>query len=153
MAHVRYLFFDKKITHHKITRTKTSCLEAHPDFFRLLMKGKLDSYVLWWFSNYKLVTLWYLLSQKQKILSWVQKLHVLVDKVDQLYVFQRTPNWFFPRIEGNFPQWYKNLLRMFPFLMTLNFWAMFALIEVQSLLWMRKGWTERYNVHVICIIF
>ena len=94
------------------------------------------------------MTLRYLLSQKQKILSWVQKLHVLVDKVDQLYVFQRTPNWFFPRIEGNFPQWYKNLLRMFPFLMTLNFWAMFALIEVQSLLWMRKGWTERYNVHV-----
>ena len=153
MAHIRYLFFDKKIIYHKITSTKTSCLEAHPDFFRLLMKGKLDSYVLWWFSNYKLVTLRYLLSQKQKILSWVQKLHVLVDKVDQLYVFQRTPNWFFPRIEGNFPQWYKNLLRMFPFLMTLNFWALFALIEVQSLLWMRKGWTERYNVHVICIIF
>ena len=70
----------------------------------------------------------------------------LVDKVDKLYVFQRTANWFFPRIEGNFPQWYKDLLRMFPFLMTLNFWAMFALIEVQSLLWMRKGWTERYNV-------
>ena len=69
----------------------------------------------------------------------------LVDKVDKLYVFQRTANWFFPRIEGNFPQWYKDLLRMFPFLMTLNFWAMFALIEVQSLLWMRKGWTERYN--------
>ena len=77
----------------------------------------------------------------------------LVDKVDKLYVFQRTPNWFFPRIEGNFSQWYKDLLRMFPFLMTLNFWALFALIEVQSLLWMRKGWTERYNVHVICIIF
>ena len=38
---------------------------------------------------------------------------------------------------------------MFPFLMTLNFWAMFALIEVQSLLWMRKGWTERYNVMII----
>ena len=131
-----------------------SRFEARFSFHRRLMKWKLDSYVLWWFSNYKLVTLrWYLLSQKQKILSWVQKLHVLVDKVDQLYVFQRTPNWFFPRIEGNFPQWYKNLLRMFPFLMTLNFWAMFALIEVQSLLWMRKGWTERYNVHVICIIF
>ena len=78
----------------------------------------------------------------------------LVDKVDKLYVFQRTPNWFFPRIEGNFPQWYKDLLRMFPFLMTLNFWAMFALIEVQSLLWMRKGWTERYSVMIImyCVL-
>ena len=93
----------------------------------------------------------HLLSLNQNFLSWVQKLHVLVDKVDQLYVFQRTPNWFFPRIEGNFPQWYKYLLRMFPFLMTLNFWIMFALIEVQSLLWMRKGWTERYDV--ILIIF
>merc|ERR1712241_889648 len=27
--------------------------------------------------------------------------------------------------------------------MTLNFWAMFLLIEAQSLLWLRKGWTEK----------
>ena len=73
----------------------------------------------------------------------VQIAPAIVDKVEQLYVFQRTPNWFFPRIEGNFPQWYKKTLKLFPFLMTFNFWVMFFYIETTFLLWLRKGWPER----------
>ena len=78
--------------------------------------------------------------------SAVQIAPDIVDKVDQLYVFQRTPNWFFPRIEANFPQWYKDLLRTFPFLMTINYWALFATVETLFLSWMRKGWIERFFI-------
>lgn len=74
----------------------------------------------------------------------VQIAPAIVDQVAQLHLFQRTPNWFFPRIEANFPQWYKTLLETFPFLMTFNYWVMFAYVETTFLLWLRKGWPERY---------
>ena len=80
--------------------------------------------------------------------SAVQIAPDIVDKVDQLYFFQRTPNWIFPRIDANFPQWFKNLLRTFPFLMTINYWILFATFEILALSWMRKGWQERFSSYI-----
>jgi hypothetical protein len=34
------------MTYPKVASTNTSCLKAHADFFRLLMKGIFDPYVL-----------------------------------------------------------------------------------------------------------
>ena len=33
-----------KFKYRQVASTNTVCLEAHPGFFRLLMKGKLDAY-------------------------------------------------------------------------------------------------------------
>ena len=41
--------------HRKVASCKTSCLEAHADSFRLLMKGIFNPYVLWPF-NKKLIS-------------------------------------------------------------------------------------------------
>ena len=35
----------------KVTSSNTSCLEAYAGFFRLLMKGIFDPYVLWFFDK------------------------------------------------------------------------------------------------------
>lgn len=75
--------------------------------------------------------------------SSVQIGPAIVNEVNQLYVFQRTPNWLFPRFEGPYPQWYKNLLKKFPFIMKFNFWSLWLEMEVYTLLYTRKSWTER----------
>jgi len=75
--------------------------------------------------------------------SAVQIAPAIVDTVDQLYVFQRTPNWIAPRPEANFPEWYKTLLRKIPFLMTINYWLIFTIFETLALIWLRKGRGER----------
>ena len=73
----------------------------------------------------------------------VQIAPAIIDEVKNLHVFQRTPNWFFPKIEGEFPQWFKEMLRSFPFLMKLNYWLIFFQLEIMGFLALRKGWVER----------
>ena len=74
----------------------------------------------------------------------VQIAPAIVDQVEQMHVFQRTPNWFFPRIEAQFPEWYKALLAKLPFIMTFHFWILFAFAEsFFGLLLVRKGWAEK----------
>ena len=43
---VIYVFSTQKWNYRKVAGTNTSCLEPHPGFFRLLMKGIFDAYVL-----------------------------------------------------------------------------------------------------------
>ena len=73
----------------------------------------------------------------------VQIAPAIIDEVKNLHVFQRTPNWFFPKIEGKIPQWFKEMLRSFPFLMKLNYWLIFFQLEIMGFLALRKGWIER----------
>ena len=63
----------------------------------------------------------------------------MVDQVKELYVFQRTPNWFFPRIEGEIPNWVKKLLATFPIVNSVIYWFIFVLVELVALTWLRKG--------------
>ena len=35
-------------------------------------------------------------------------------------MFQRTPNWFFPKMDPVYPDWLKKIFRRVPFLMTLQ---------------------------------
>ena len=42
--------FLKNMIYLKVTSSNTSCLEAHAGFFRFLMKGIFDPYVLWPFN-------------------------------------------------------------------------------------------------------
>ena len=47
------------LIYRKVASSNTSCLEAHAGFFRLLMKGIFNPYVLWPFDRkliFKLVT-------------------------------------------------------------------------------------------------
>ena len=39
--------YSKVYDYHKVASSNMSCLEAHADFLRLLLKGILDPYVLW----------------------------------------------------------------------------------------------------------
>ena len=50
----------------------------------------------------------------------------MVDQVKELYVFQRTPNWFFPRIEGKIPNWAKKFLATFPIVNNFIYWFIFV---------------------------
>jgi cation diffusion facilitator CzcD-associated flavoprotein CzcO len=79
--------------------------------------------------------------------SAVQIAPAIVDQVDQLYVFQRTPNWFFPRIDAKFPLWYKSLLRNVPGVKEFMYWLTFCAVELTMPLWLRKGWCSRYDQH------
>ena len=63
----------------------------------------------------------------------------MVDQVKELYVFQRTPNWFFPRIEGEIPNWAKKFLATFPIVNNVIYWFIFVFVELVALTWLRKG--------------
>ena len=46
-----FRIFQQQIAYHKVSSSNMSRLEAHADFFRLLMKGIFDPYVLWPFDK------------------------------------------------------------------------------------------------------
>jgi cation diffusion facilitator CzcD-associated flavoprotein CzcO len=46
--------------------------------------------------------------------SAVQFVPEIADRVQRLYVFQRTPNWFLPRKNRPYPSWFKALVRVLP---------------------------------------
>jgi len=71
--------------------------------------------------------------------SAVQIAPSISDKVDSLYVFQRTPNWYFPKFDPIYPEELKKIFKIFPFLMTIQRLFFFFLVEGWSLVWLRKG--------------
>ena len=61
--------------------------------------------------------------------SAVQIAPSISDKVDSLYVFQRTPNWYFPKFDPVYPEELKKIFKIFPFLMTIQRLFFFFLVE------------------------
>ena len=70
--------------------------------------------------------------------SAVQIVPSIADKVKDLYVFQRTPNWFFPKLNPLYSESVKNLFRRFPFLMTIQRVTLFVLVEIWAGVWLSK---------------
>lgn len=58
--------------------------------------------------------------------SAVQIAPAIVDKVKSLHVFQRTPNWHFPRHQIHWPEWFKKILT--------SFWIVGKLMRLQVFL-------------------
>ena len=44
----------------------------------------------------------------------------IADRVSRLFVFQRSPNWFFPKLDPVYPAWLQQLFRLAPVLMTIQ---------------------------------
>jgi len=72
--------------------------------------------------------------------SAVQVVPAIAGQVAALHVFQRTPNWFFPKMDPVYPGWLKAMFRSAPFLMTLQRTFFFYMVEGWALLWLTKGW-------------
>ena len=70
--------------------------------------------------------------------SAVQVVPVIANHVGELRVFQRTPNWFFPKMDPVYPDWLKKVFRRVPFLMTLQRIFFFYMVEGWALLWLTK---------------
>lgn len=71
--------------------------------------------------------------------SAVQIVPSIANKVRELHVFQRTPNWFFPKFDPVYPTWVKALFHKFPFLMTVQRLLLFYIVEIFAMMWMTKG--------------
>jgi len=74
--------------------------------------------------------------------SAVQIAPKLADNVGSLYVFQRTPNWYFPKFDPVYPEYVKKVFRTVPFTMTLMRWAFFLLVEGWSMVWLHKSFVS-----------
>ena len=70
--------------------------------------------------------------------SAVQIAPAIADKVATLTVFQRTPNWYFPKFDPVYPDSVKEVFRKFPFVMTVQRLLFFLLVEAWSLVWLHK---------------
>ena len=70
--------------------------------------------------------------------SAVQVVPAIANHVGELRVFQRTPNWFFPKMDPVYPDWLKKVFRRVPFLMTLQRVFFFYMVEGWALLWLTK---------------
>ena len=70
--------------------------------------------------------------------SAVQIAPAIADKVATLTVFQRTPNWYFPKFDPVYPDSVKEVFRKFPFMMTVQRLLFFLLVEAWSLVWLHK---------------
>ena len=73
----------------------------------------------------------------------VQVSTAMVDHVSELYVFQRSPNWYIPRVEGSIPKWAQHILATFPILNTLIFWITFIFAEVAASSIIKKGFMSK----------
>ena len=71
--------------------------------------------------------------------SAVQIAPAIADKVGSLHVFQRTPNWFFPKFDPVYPDKLKSIFAQFPFLMTIQRIFFFVLVEAWSMVWLHKS--------------
>ena len=71
--------------------------------------------------------------------SAVQIVPTIAKKVKELFVFQRTPNWFFPKLDPVYSDTVKHLFRRIPILMTIQRVILFLLVEVWAAIWLTKG--------------
>jgi len=74
--------------------------------------------------------------------SAVQVVPAIASQVGELRVFQRTPNWFFPKMDPVYPAWLKKVFRWVPFVMTVQRIFFFYMVEGWALLWLTKGWVS-----------
>ena len=70
--------------------------------------------------------------------SAVQVVPAIANQVGELRVFQRTPNWFFPKMDPVYPAWLKQVFRWVPFVMTVQRIFFFYMVEGWALLWLTK---------------
>ena len=70
--------------------------------------------------------------------SAVQVVPAIASQVGELRVFQRTPNWFFPKMDPVYPAWLKKVFRWVPFVMTVQRIFFFYMVEGWALLWLTK---------------
>ena len=68
----------------------------------------------------------------------MQVVPAIVSRVGELRVFQRTPNWFFPKMDPVYPSWLKQVFCRVPFLMTVQRIFFFYMVEGWALLWLTK---------------
>ena len=68
----------------------------------------------------------------------MQVVPAIASQVEELRVFQRTPNWFFPKMDPVYPAWLKQVFRWVPFLMTVQRVFLFYMVEGWALLWLTK---------------
>ena len=71
--------------------------------------------------------------------SAVQIVPNIASKVKELFVFQRTPNWFFPKLDPVYPDIVKHLFRRIPILMTIQRVTLFLMVEGWAWVWLTKG--------------
>ena len=70
--------------------------------------------------------------------SAVQVVPAIASQVGELRVFQRTPNWFFPKMDPVYPTWLKKVFCWMPFVMTVQRIFFFYMVEGWALLWLTK---------------
>ena len=70
--------------------------------------------------------------------SAVQVVPAIASQVGELRVFQRTPNWFFPKMDPVYPAWLKQVFRWVPFIMTVQRIFFFYMVEGWAMLWLTK---------------
>jgi cation diffusion facilitator CzcD-associated flavoprotein CzcO len=90
--------------------------------------------------------------------SAIQIVPEIAKTAAQVYVFQRTPNWIFPRPDAAYTAWRKRLYRRFPALMRLYRWALYGFLDfvgfrafrVRSLLRRLREWqAKRFIRHSV----
>ena len=81
--------------------------------------------------------------------SAVQIVPTIANKVKELFVFQRTPNWFYPKLDPVYSDTVKNLFRRIPALMTLQRVTLFLLVEIWAAVWLTKGRLSQWVQMVI----
>ncbi|MDC3379035.1 NAD(P)/FAD-dependent oxidoreductase [Planctomycetota bacterium] len=76
--------------------------------------------------------------------SAVQLVPHVAEQAQELYVFQRSPNWVLPRFESSYPRWAQFLFRS-RVLQRLYRWGLYFYLEYMFLLVFRKGaWAGRF---------
>lgn len=77
--------------------------------------------------------------------SSVQTVPSLVDKnISELKVFQRTPGWVPAKHDHKYPEWFKTMLRLFPFVNTIFRWLYFWLLEFMfKVVFVESGWLNK----------
>ena len=71
--------------------------------------------------------------------SAVQIAPAIADDVEELYIFQRTPNWHVQKVNPVYPRWLKTIFRLFPFIMWVMQTFCFHLLEFNRILMFRTG--------------
>ena len=71
--------------------------------------------------------------------SAIQIVPTIASNVKELFVFQRTPNWFFPKLDPVYSDTVKHLFRRIPILMTIQRVALFLLGDGWAVIWLTKG--------------
>ena len=75
--------------------------------------------------------------------SAAQLVPAIVGRVREVFVFQRTPNWFFPKLDLVYPGVVRYLFRVIPGLMTLQRMIVFLLLEAWVMAWLTRGRLSR----------